>query len=347
VSGEWGGVGMKSFQLAAAVLATACLQTPSARAQDFFAGKTVTLVVGYQAGSLYDANARFVARHLARFIPGQPTVIVRNMPGAGTLTAANNVANLAPKDGTTIALIARGMALEPLLGGQGVRFEPLALNWIGSTSQEVSVIAVRTDTGVKTLDDVKTRQVVVAGPAPGTDGVTFPTTLNNLLGTQFKVVTGYRSGAEMTLAIERKEVDGRGSWSWASFRNDGMTMLKRGELTLLVQMATAKSPDIPHVPLVMDYAKTDEQRQVLELLLAGQAMAWPVFAPADVPQERVALLRQSYRAMLKDPETLADAKRLGVDVDPVGGEVIADMLKRIYATPPAVIEKVRELAGRK
>ena len=197
----------------------------------------MTLVVGYQAGSLYDTNARFVARHLARFIPGNPTVIVRNMPGAGTLMAANNVANLAPKDGTTIALIARGMSIEPLLGGQGVRFEPLALNWIGSTSQEVSVIAVRSDTGVKTLDDVKTREVVVAGPAPGTDGVTFPTTLNNLLGTKFKIVTGYRSGAEMTLAVERKEVDGRGSWSWASFRNDGMAMLKRGELTLLVQMA--------------------------------------------------------------------------------------------------------------
>ena len=226
------------FRLAAVTLAAVCLQASSASAQDFFAGKTVTLVVGYQAGSLYDTNARFVARHLARFIPGNPTVIVRNMPGAGTLTAANNVANLAPKDGTTIALIARGMSIEPLLGGQGVRFEPLTLNWIGSTSQEVSVIAVRTDTGVKTLDDVKTREVVVAGPAPGTDGVTFPTTLNNLLGTRFKVVTGYRSGAEMTLAVERKEVDGRGSWSWASFRNDGMTMLKRGELTLLVQMAT-------------------------------------------------------------------------------------------------------------
>jgi tripartite-type tricarboxylate transporter receptor subunit TctC len=209
------------------------------------------------------------------------------------------------------------------------------------------VIAVRTDTGVKTLDDFKSGVVVVAGPAPGTDGVTFPTTLNNLLGTKFKIVSGYRSGAEMTLAVERREVDGRGSWSWASFRNDGMTMLKRGELTLLVQMAVAKSPDIPHVPLVMDYAKTQEQRQVLELLLVGQAMAWPVFAPPDVPPERVALLRKSYLAMLRDPETLADAKKLGVDVDPVPGEAMVEMLKRVYATPPAVIERVRELAGRK
>jgi hypothetical protein len=216
---------------------------------------------------------------------------------------------LAPKDGTTLGLVARGMAIEPLLGGQAVRFDPLALNWIGSTSPEVSVIAVRTDTGVKTLDDVKQRDVVVAGPAPGTDGVTFPTTLNNLLGTRFKVVMGYRSGAEMTLAVERREVEGRGSWSWASFRNDGMAMLKRGELTILVQMATAKSPEIPQVPLVMDYAKTPEQRQILELLLAGQAMAWPVFAPPEVSAERVALLRRAYLAVLKDPETLADAKK--------------------------------------
>ena len=206
---------------------------------------------------------------------------------------------------------------------------------------------MRTDTGVKTLDDVKKREVVVAGPALGTDGVTYPTTLNNLLGTKFKIVTGYRSGAEMTLAVERREVEGRGSWSWASFRNDGMAMLKRGELTLLVQMAMAKSPEIPQVPGVMDFAKTPEQRQILELLLAGQAMAWPVFAPPEVPAERVAQLRKAYLDMLKDAETLADARKLGIDVDPVPGVAIGEMLKRIYATPAAVVEKVRELAGRK
>jgi tripartite-type tricarboxylate transporter receptor subunit TctC len=327
--------------------AALALQSAPAVAQDFFAGKTVTLIVGYQAGSLYDTNSRFVARHLTRFIPGHPAVIVRNMPGAGTLNAANHIANIAPKDGTTIGLVARGMSIEPLLGGQGVRFEPLKLNWIGSTSSEVSVIAVRSDIGVKTLDDVKTREVVVAGPAPGTDGVTFPTTLNNLLGTKFKVVMGYRSGAEMTLAVERKEVEGRGSWSWASFRNDGMTMLKRGELTLLVQMALTKSPEIVGVPGVMDFARTAEQRQILELLLAGQAMAWPVFAPPEVPTERVAQLRKGYLDMLKDAETLADAKRLGIDVDPVSGAEMSDILQRVYATPPAVVEKVRELAGRK
>jgi tripartite-type tricarboxylate transporter receptor subunit TctC len=196
--------------------------TPAA-AQDFAPDKTMTLVVGYAAGSLYDGNARFVARHLGRHIPGNPTIIVRNMPGAGTLTAANHVANVAPKDGTMLALVARGMAIEPLLGGQAVRFDPLTLNWIGSTSNEVSVIAVRSDTGLKTIEDAQKRETVLAATAPGTDGVTYPTTLNNLLGTRFKTIIGYRSGAEMTLAVERKEVEGRGSWSWASFRNDGST----------------------------------------------------------------------------------------------------------------------------
>jgi len=334
------------FSGGAALAAALSLQPGTAGAQDFAPDKTMTLVVGYNAGSLYDANARFVARHLARHIPGNPTIIVRNMPGAGTLTAANQVANLAPKDGTTLALVARGMSIEPLLGGQAVRFDPLKLNWIGSTSNEVSVIAVRADTGVKTIEDAQKREVIVAATAPGTDGVTYPSTLNNLLGTKFKMIIGYRSGAEMTIAVERKEVEGRGSWSWASFRNDGMRMLKTGELNLLVQMTTAKSPDIPQVPMVMDYAKTDEQRQVLELLLAGQAMAWPVFAPAEVPKDRVATLRRAYLAMLSDPETLADAQRLGIDVAPVPGEAIEAMLKRVYATPAAIVEKVRELAGR-
>jgi len=321
--------------------------SPTASADEFFAGKTITIVAGYGAGSGYDINARFVARHIARHIPGKPTVIVRNMPGAGSQNAGNHVANLAPKDGTTLGVVARGLAIEPLMGGQGVHLDPVKLNWIGSTSREVSVLAVRADTGVKTLEDAKKREIVVAAPALGTDGVTYPTTLNNLLGTRFRPVTGYRSGAEMTLAVERREVEGRGSWSWSAFRKDGMPLLKRGELVLLVQMAIAKSPELPQVPLVMDFAKTSEQRQILELVLAGQAMAWPLFAATEVPADRVALLRRAYLAMLKDPETIADAAKVGVDVDPVPGLEIVSLLKSVYATPAAVVNKVRELAGRK
>jgi tripartite-type tricarboxylate transporter receptor subunit TctC len=336
---------MHRIKIAAAAFGAALLLPSMSAGQDFYAGKTVTIYSGHQPGSLYDTNARFLARHLPRFLPGHPSIIVRNMPGAGTLAASNHVANVAPKDGTALALVARGVAIEPLLGGQGIRFEPLKLHWIGSTSQEVSVIAVRADTGVKTLDDAKAREVVLA--ASGGDGVTFPNALNKLLGTRFRTLSGYRSSAEMVLSMERKETDGRGSWSWSAFRNDGMAMFKRGELNLLVQMGLTAIPEIPHVPLVMDLAGDAAQRQILEVLLAAQAMAWPMFAPAEVPAERVALLRQAYLAMLKDPEALADANKTGIEVAPVSGTAINAMLTRVFATAPAVIEQARELAARK
>ena len=333
------------FNLLIAAAVAVAIVPSTAAAEDFYAGKTVTIYSGHQPGSLYDTNARFVARHLPRFIPGNPTVIVRNMPGAGTITASNHVANVAPKDGTALALIARGVAIEPLIGGQGIRFEPRALHWIGSASREVSVVAVRADTGVKTIDDAKAREVVLA--ASGGDGVTFPNTLNKLLGTRFRTLSGYRSSAEMALAIERRETDGRGSWSWSAFRNDGMAMFKRGELNLLVQMGTAKVPELAQVPLVMDLVKGDEQRQILEVVLAAQAMAWPMFAPTEVPAERVALLRRAYLAIFKDTEALADARKTGIDIAPVAGPAINAMLDRVYATPPVVLEKARELVGRK
>jgi len=318
-----------------------------AKAQDFFAGKTMTIVVGYgQGGSGYDVNGRFVARHLSRFLPGAPTIIVQNMLGAGTLTAANHVANVGPKDGTVMALVARGMGIEQLMGGPNVRFDPLKINWIGSTSREVSVVLVRSDSGIKSIKDAMDREVVVAAIATGTDGVTFPLALNNLLGAKFRPVMGYKSGGEMTLAMLRGETQGRGSWSWASFKQENFDLLKTGAVTILVQMATKKAPELPDVPLVTDLVTGHDERQILEILLAGQAMAWPIFAPAETPAERVKLLRSAYLEMLRDPESLAEAKKVGVDVDPVPGEEIQSMLTRLYATPKEVVMKARQLAGR-
>lgn len=318
-----------------------------AQAQDFFAGKTMTIVVGYgQGGSGYDVNGRLVARHLSRFLPGSPTIIVQNMLGAGTLTAANHVANVAPKDGTTMALVARGMGIEQLMGGPNVRFDPLKINWIGSTSREVSVVVVRSDSGVKSIKDAIEREVVVAAIATGTDGVTFPLALNNLLGARFRPVMGYKSGGEMTLAMLRGETMGRGSWSWASFKQESFDLLKSGSVNILVQMALQKAPELPDVPLVTDLVTGQEERQILEILLAGQAMAWPLFAPAETPVERIKLLRAAYLEMLRDADTLAEARKVGVDVDPVPGEEIQSMLARLYATPKDVVMKARQLAGR-
>jgi tripartite-type tricarboxylate transporter receptor subunit TctC len=319
----------------------------SAHAQDYFAGKTMTIVVGYgQGGSGYDVNGRFVARHLSRFLPGTPTIIVQNMLGAGTLTAANHVANVAPKDGTTLALVARGMGIEQLMGGQNVRFDPLKINWIGSTSREVSVVLVRSDAGINSIKDATEREVVVAAIAAGTDGVTFPLALNNLLGTKFRPVMGYKSGGEMTLAMLRGETQGRGSWSWASFKQENFDLLRTGAVKVLVQMSAAKAPELPDVPLVTELVKGEQEKQMLDILLAGQAMAWPVFAPAETPSNHVKILRSAYLEMLRDAETLAEAKRIGIDVDPVPGEEIQAMLARVYATPTDVVKKARQLAGR-
>jgi len=317
-----------------------------ASAQDFYAGKTVTIFVGYAAGSGYDVNARFVARHISAQLPGKPTVIVQNMPGAGALNAANHLANTAAKDGTAMALVARGMGIEPMLGGKGVRFDPLKLHWIGSTSRETSVIVVRADMGVKRIEDVRNREVVVAGPSPGTDGVTYPNVLNNLLGTKFRIVMGYRSGKEMAMAVKRGEVQGRGSWSWASLKTEALEEVRNGEYVLLLQMALRKSPELPDLPLVMDFVTSAEQKQILEIILAGQEMAWPIFAPAEVPAERIALLRKAYADMLKTPEALSEAKKLGIDIDPVSGDDIAAMLRRLYSVSPEIVARVRKLAGR-
>lgn len=332
--------------LLAAVGALAGVGASPACAQDFYAGKIVTIVVGYAAGSGYDVNARFIARHIAKQIPGAPQIIVQNMPGGGALGATNHVANVAAKDGTVLAVVARGMGLEPLFGGAGVKFDPLKLNWIGSSSREVSVLAVRADAGVNSIEDAMKKEVVVAGPSPGTDGVTYPNMLNNLLGTKFRIVTGYRSGKEMALAVKRGEVQGRGSWSWSSFKTEAMEELKKGELRLLLQLAPVKSPELPDVPLVMDYARDAEQKLIIELLLAGQAMAWPVFAPAEVPAERVALLRKAYLDLFTSAAAREEAAKLGIDIDPVPGVEIEAMLKRLYASPPEIVRQARALAGR-
>ena len=339
---------MARVRIAISLAALAMAGLPAkAQSDSFYADKTITIICWSGPGSLYDVNARFLGRHFTRKLPGNPQVIVRNMTGAGGVIATNHVANSAPKDGTTLGIVARGMGIEPLLGGEQTRFDPRALQWIGSTSPEVSVIAVRSETGVRRLEDLRTREVAVAGPAPGTDGVTYPNTLNNLLGTRFKIVTGYRSGPEMAMAVEKREVEGRGSWSWASFRTEGMPMLQRGELRILVQMALRKSPELPDVPLVMEFAKTDEQRQILQVILTGQTMAWPLVAPAETPKDRVELLRRTFLAMLADDEAKAEAKKLGIDIEPIPDAEIQALVDNVYATPPAIIDRVRELSGRK
>ena len=320
--------------------------SPAQAQTDDVKGKTVTIVTSTGPGGGYDLIARVISRHMPRYLPGQPNMIVQNMPGGGNVLATNHMYTVAPKDGTMIAVINNAIPLHQVLDGRGVRYDVRKFNWLGSTGAKNSVTFVWHTTGITSIQEVMTREITLGGTAPASDIVIYPTVMNNVLGTKFKIVLGYQSGKEMALALERQEVDGRGSWSWSSFKREAMARLQSGEYVVLLQMATQKSPELPNVPLVLDYAKDEDQKQILELLLAGQSMAWPYFVASAVPADRVALLRGAFQATLKDKEALEEANKLQIDIEGVTGEEITALIKKLYALPPPIIQKVRELAGR-
>jgi tripartite-type tricarboxylate transporter receptor subunit TctC len=280
--------------IAAATLAFAL---PSiARAEsvaDFYKGKTVEMYIGYSVGGGYDIYARTLANHMGRNIPGSPTVVTKNMPGAGSLVLANWLYNVGPKDGTAFGIIGRGTGFDPLLGSKKAKFEATKFNWLGSMNDEVSVCVAWDTTGVKTIDDAKKKEVTVGGTGAAADTDQFPKVLNGVLGTKFKVVTGYPGGNEVNLAMERGEVGGRCGWSWSSVVATHMPWIKEKKAHILVQLALTKHPDLPNVPLVMDLAKSKEATQMLKLVFSRQPMGRPFLAPPSVPQDRVTALRAS------------------------------------------------------
>jgi tripartite-type tricarboxylate transporter receptor subunit TctC len=332
---------MRTWQ-AAAIAATVALAVPAARAQspaEFYKGKTVDLYVGYSAGGGYDVYARAVARFMGRHIPGNPTIVAKNMPGAGSLRLANWLYVVAPKDGTAFGIIGRGVAMEPLLGGEGTHFDAQKFTWLGSANDEVSTCLAWHTAGIERFEDLFTRQLIVGGTGSGSDTDVFPTVLNNVFGTRMKLVTGYPGGAEVSLAMERGEVGGRCGWSWSSVKANNLHWVREGKIKILVQIALAKHPDLPDVPLVMDLAKTAEQRQILRLIFARQVMGRPFLAPPGLPPDRAAALRKAFMDTMNDPEFLEMAEKAKLEVTPVSGENIDALMKELYATPPEVAKK--------
>ncbi len=320
----------------------------SVRAQgavDFYKGRTIQFFVGYEAGSGYDLYARLMARHYGAQIPGQPNVIVQNMPGAGSIKAANYLYEVAPRDGTQIGMIGRGTPMTPLLGGKGATFkDETSFTWIGSMNNEVSVCVAWEGSGVKTIQDAMERELTTSATSLGADDTTvFPSVLNAMIGTKFKYITGYPGGAAMNLAMERGEAQGRCGWSWSSVKSTQPDWLKDGKITLLLQLSLEKHPDLPNVPAIMDFAKNDEQRRVLEVIFARQVMGRPVLAPPQMPAERTKILRRAFDATMKDPAFVADADKGQWEITPVTGEEIEKLMVRIYHTPPAVIELAKQV----
>src|SRR5262245_4039933 len=323
---------MKKATTAIALLAAA-LAASRAEAQP------VTVVVGYSPGATYDIYTRTFARHLGKHLPGNPNVIVQNMAGAGSLRSANFIFNQAPKDGTTIGIFARGLAMQPLLDNTGVQYESLKFNWIGSLSADVSLVLSWHTKPFKTIDDLRTREMVVAGTGSGADSVIFPYILNGVLGTKMKVVTGYPGAADFLLAVERQEADGTAGVSWSGVNASRPEWIAKKQINVIVQLGLKKNPAMNPAPLVVEFAKNDSDRGVLELIFARQDMAYPIVAPPGTSPERVTVLRQAFESVMKDPEFLADAKKQNLETAFMRGADIEKLIDRVYASPPDVIAR--------
>lgn len=315
----------------------------SAQAQsvaEFYKGKTITVIVGYTAGGGYDLYARALARHMGRHLPGNPNFIIQNLTGAGSLNAANNIYNVAAKDGTVFGTFARGLAIEPLIGTARVQFEPTKFTWLGSGTNEISICATWHTSPIKTWQDALAKQFAVGGEGAGSDPDTYSAFVRNVFGVKLKLVTGYHGTSDIILAIERGEVDGRCGWSWSSIKSTRAAWIKEKKLNYLVHMSETKAPELPNVPLIADFANA-RQKQILKLVTSRQVMGRPFAAPPGIPADRRQALRRAFDATLKDPAFLAEADKLQLDVNPVTGEEIDRLIAELYTAPKDIVEEAR------
>ena len=330
------------FAAALAVIAmTAPTGARTAGVEEFYKGRTISLIIGYSVGSGYDIYARLLARFIGRHIPGRPMVVAQNMPGAGSIKAAMYLYGIAPKDGSVIATIGRSAPLEPLLGD--AQFDGRTFAWIGSIASNSSLCATWHATAIQTWQDVLTKPFALAGEGSGSDPDNFARILKNVFGAKVRLVTGYPGGSEMNLAIERGEVDGRCGWSWDSIKSTRPDWLRDRKLNLLAVFSLEKAADIPFgVPLISDLAGSDEQRRILRVLLAGQGLGRPYFTSPGVPEDRKVALRAAFDTTMKDPDFLAEIVKAKLEVNPTSGAEIDRLLADIYAAPKDVIEKAKQ-----
>jgi tripartite-type tricarboxylate transporter receptor subunit TctC len=321
--------------------------SPSAQAQDFFADKQITMIVGSGVGGGYDLYARLIARHWPSHIPGSPAIVVQNMPGAGSLVAMNTIANSSPKDGTYIGAVQNHIGVEPIMGITGApgnaRYDARKLNWIGSAAKEVAVVVAWHTSGFKTFEDLQQRTMLVGSPGVATSSSVYANLLNELAGTKFKVITGYNTPAAIDLALERNEIQGRTGWYVSSMLSGKKQWLDEGKINVLLQLAVEKHDALPNVPLVTDYVSDPEKRAQLEFAFSWQLMGRPFVAPAEVPADRVKLLRESFTKTMMDPAAKADGAKLGLEISPMTGEEVQALIARIYDTPPSTVSRIRSI----
>jgi tripartite-type tricarboxylate transporter receptor subunit TctC len=313
-----------------------------ASAQDFYRDKQLRIVVGTDAGGDHDFSARLVARHLSRHIPGTPQTIVQNMPGAASMTAANYLANSAPQDGTVIAALVQTIAQTQIFGDKNVKYDVTKLHWIGTPSSSVTVIVTWSSSPVRSLAEAM-RQTALLGSTTRTSAAGTEAALaNNLLGTRFQLVTGYKGGNEIDLAMERGEIAGRAGQSWAGWKATRPDWLRDGKLNILMQTGLHRAPELASVPLMAELATEPEKRRILELYTGAVSLGRPLVVGPGVPPERVALLRAAFREMTRDPLFREDAAKAGADIEPVEGEVLQSIVAKMVATPPDIVAKAED-----
>ncbi len=305
---------------------------------EFYRGKSITLQIGYPSGGGYDIYARHLARHMGRHIPGNPTIVAQNVPGAGSLKVANAIYGSAPRDGTVIGAIGREHVTSGLLGVEGVQFDATKMNWIGNLDSATSLCVAWHTSTIRSMEDVREREMIVGGSGPGSATVTLPTVLQQVLGFKFKVVAGYPGGNDITLALERGEVEGRCAWSYASLKSTQASYIREGKVRILSVSTLKRVPELPDVPSVVEFARTEEQRQILELLLASQTMARPYVAPPALPADRLAALREAFKATTRDAQFLEEGRRQNLEIDPMDWEEMTAAITRLHATPKPVVE---------
>lgn len=322
---------------AAVLLSSAAAQAQSV--EQFYKGKTVVVYSGHSASGAYTAYARMLERHVGKYIPGKPTLVMKIMEGGTGLTLANWLYNVGPKDGTAFGIFHERMGLEPLVSPQGTQFDGRQFTWIGSMAKQTSVCFTWQDSKVKTVEDAKTISIPVGSDAAAASDSVMPRMMNAMLGTKFQIIRGY-SGGDLMLAVERGEVQGRCGFGWASLKATKPDWIQNKKINILAQFSFKPHPELPDVPIMMDMVSKPEDKRALQLIFATQEMGRPFAAPPGVPADRAAALRQAFQSALKDSELQAEAKKQNLEIDPISGEEITKLLVDLYETPKDIVERV-------
>lgn len=332
-------IGILTSALFAAVPSAAAAQG----VEDFYRDNTLRMIVGYSAGGGYDVYARLLARYMGKYLPGNPDIIVENMPGAGSLNLTSHLANVAPRDGSVIGAVGRGIPVEPLLGESGSSYDATELSWIGSMSGEVSVCVVWHTVDAESWDDVLNREtpIIFGGNGPAADNEVYPRMLINLLGANIRIISGYPGTPELGIAMEQGEIDGQcGSWSVINQRGD---WLAEGRIKVLLQLGEESAPGLEEVPLVFSYAQTPEDLQIMQMVLSRLEVARPLVSPPDMPADRLSALRQAFMDATSDPDLVAEAEQMGLELGPMDGDTVTRIITELYETPDSIIEQTKRI----